>query len=513
MESGIPEIFIKSIFLTLGLGVLLPWNAFISAIQYFESRFCRNGRIIIPNVEQWFGVLYNLSSVLSLGIIIAVQWINDYEKKDEPLQHNFISDSVRSFFDSMRENSSSTLHQHPSSTASRQSERVPIGNSAGHAHTWWLVLFPLFLYFSVFAVMTVLVLFTGVSGFLFLIISLSGLAICGICQSLASAGIVGTAGLFDPNTGVAPYFNGQAVAGVLVAIMNFVVVLIEKDAASLFNAKHCSQENKEAETWVADRLCASYSEISWPTFTYFLSGTAVLSFCILGYKYIETYQEERAEQRMLYDALVNNDDISVDDETDASNKGPEFELYKKAENETLDVLYKVKGPALSLFNTFFITLVIFPGATSDLRSARQCQLSNRIMNDLYTPWTFVIFNIGDLVGRYLAGHMPTSSITSNRLVQFSFFRFLFLPIMAICPAQHDLIVEPILSDSFSLMIQLVFAVSNGMLTSLTFMHAPALVPATPHAQAKSSEILNFALSLGLLCGSAFAFPYIETIRQ
>jgi hypothetical protein len=62
------------------------------------------------------------------------------------------------------------------------------------------------------------------------------------------------------------------------------------------------------------------------------------------------------------------------------------------------------------------------------------------------------------------------------------------------------------SDVFSLVVQFLFAVTNGMMTSVCFRLAPGLIPATTEMQQISSAILNFSLCFGLLCGSFWSFP-------
>jgi hypothetical protein len=63
---------IRAIFLLLGVGILIPWNAFVSAKPYFTARLCQSGHDIV-NFEQWFGLAWNFSSVVSLGLIIVGQ--------------------------------------------------------------------------------------------------------------------------------------------------------------------------------------------------------------------------------------------------------------------------------------------------------------------------------------------------------------------------------------------------------------------------------------------------------
>ena len=84
------ESFIKTIFLLLGIGILLPWNAFISAKQYFVSRLCDlkddgdKYHDVRQEIEMWFSIVYNGSGVLSLIVVILVQHLadgNKYQKR------------------------------------------------------------------------------------------------------------------------------------------------------------------------------------------------------------------------------------------------------------------------------------------------------------------------------------------------------------------------------------------------------------------------------------------------
>eukprot|EP01083_Nonionella_stella_P276985 941631_1 len=91
------EKFVKSIFLLLGIGFLLPWNAFISAAEYFETRVCLSedndinassfGKITADdttpedptnggsgsNFMLWFGLIFNLSGLVTLSLMLISQ--------------------------------------------------------------------------------------------------------------------------------------------------------------------------------------------------------------------------------------------------------------------------------------------------------------------------------------------------------------------------------------------------------------------------------------------------------
>jgi hypothetical protein len=91
MLPGIPVFVVPCIFFLLGIGVLVPWNTFISLKSYYENRFCsaetstthtsmsvansnstgtagRNN-----NIESIFATVYNVSSVLTMILLISVR--------------------------------------------------------------------------------------------------------------------------------------------------------------------------------------------------------------------------------------------------------------------------------------------------------------------------------------------------------------------------------------------------------------------------------------------------------
>jgi hypothetical protein len=276
-----------------------------------------------------------------------------------------------------------------------------------------------------------------------------------------------------------------------------------------------------------DIACVPYHQIDWACFSYFLLGSVVLATCIIGYHYIAQYQ--RIMARASYESLAENVGEQVIFESDRGN----IELHDHESSMVLggstssslktwdtephehgstvsSVLNAVKAPAVAIFMTFFVTLSLFPGWTSQLQSAHECETYLRVANDLYTPFTFLLFNAGDLTGRILSGYVQLHRIqnVSGKLVSLSLVRLIFFPLFLLCMARDSVYVRMAFhSDLFSLLVQSAFGVGNGMLTTLSFMYAPTLIPAIAQTQTRASEILNLALSFGLLCGSIFSFLF------
>jgi len=170
---------LQAIFLLLGVGILVPWNAFISAKQYFQSRLCildsdtDTYSTSITNIESVFAMLYNLASVISLGLIIAVQALRD----QVAVQH------VTAEQASLEPTVQITIL-----------EGEEDGNANSHkSHTFWLVMAPLSLYLTSFLGQSAMVFVVHTP--IFEQFTILSLIVCGMSCVIAQSGIVATAGL------------------------------------------------------------------------------------------------------------------------------------------------------------------------------------------------------------------------------------------------------------------------------------------------------------------------------
>jgi equilibrative nucleoside transporter 1/2/3 len=161
-------------------------------------------------------------------------------------------------------------------------------------------------------------------------------------------------------------------------------------------------------------------------------------------------------------------------------------------------------------------LCLFPGYITTLRSTHECDTHFRLKNDLYVPLSFVVFNMGDFAGRLASAKVPVERIShlSLKLIVAAASRVIFFPLLLLCVAgDHDRNTMAVESDFYSLLVQFAFAFTNGILVSCSFMHAPHLVAHNTGMQERSSEIMTFALSFGLLSGSLFSFPFSEFVSR
>jgi Nucleoside transporter len=633
---------LQGIFFLLGVGILMPWNAFISAKQYFESRQC--GRVVVDkSIESTFAVVYNLAAVLCLGFIIAVQWIQDRQKQQQHHHQHHQHHRHGAVEDILEESPSITaaataatataaaatsaaagmsiIRSNNNSNNSNNNRNNNLSNrgicasdrSSGHA--FWIVMVPLAMYVMVFMLQTVLVLWMDIPPDVFRTITLASLIACGMLGSIAQAGIVATAGLFHSSIGINPFLAGQSAGGLAVSLCNFLAAALE-DPSNYYKL-HCTSSNDtlfetleqgsttaSVVTWDHlytsthratsntpqhggrrdDETCVPYTQKDMAVFSYFLAGSIVLVACLVGYYIIDRFQHGhhrddyetvidpaepiqgthhhhrhnsdtndntlehqspriglemnprnnnnhgnllqtlsvtgRLKSRIEGSTVEEREEFHDEDHDDNDNHDENGSESSSLDlNETQQVWSIVKKPAACIFLVFFVTLGLFPGWVSQLRSTHECREPYfRIQNDLYTPAAFCLFNAGDFVGRILSAQLSLSRIRnlSNKLVMAAAVRVTFFPLFFLCVggsrdgrAAAGTTGPVIHSDFYSFMIQSGFSLTNGLLLTTAFAHAPSLLANVTHVQERSSEILNFAVVFGLLIGSLVSVPIVH----
>jgi hypothetical protein len=541
-------VLLRSIFCLLGVGILVPWNAFISAKPYFAGRFCTHeGDVVNVHLESYFSLTYTLSAILWLGGILIWQYLRDQSA-------------------AITESNDITLSQRV---------ETPSSQHESETHAVWLVIFPLGLYVVVFLLQTLgVAMIDVVSPQTFEHLTLFSIGLCGMCGATATSGILATAGLFPSTIGVGPFMAGQSVGGVAVSLANFIAATWE-DPEDYWqaNCKGDSETVTSAVLGIPADVCVPYHHFDVAAFGYFLAGSLTLVASLCGYLYIDRYQ--RSRHRNSYETVNEAQDhnlnstgshigtdltLTVDQSPRVGlemiqgssllgdSNAPEAALHQRgrrlsntgslplendmlqdivqpesfvdeppdstsvhdhvsSHNETTQVWLKVQEPALCIYLVFTVTLALFPGWVSELRSVHRCTRHDRLDNDLYTPMAFVLFNCCDLLGRVLAGYVPVTRIRNlpRKLVTSAILRFLCFPLLGLCiGGSSDHVGIP--SNLYAFVVQVLFATSNGFLASVAFIFAPTVLPPTTHVQERSAELLNFSLSFGLLSGSFLSFP-------
>jgi equilibrative nucleoside transporter 1/2/3 len=125
------------------------------------------------------------------------------------------------------------------------------------------------------------------------------------------------------------------------------------------------------------------------------------------------------------------------------------------------------------------------------------------------PVSFLLFNGGDLIGRTIAGYVDTSNVLlTKRLLSFSSLaRFAFFPLFLLCNVDKTRLPVVFHHDAFPVCFMLLFAVSNGLTSTVCMMLGPSLVKTSE--QEMAGNIMVFSLSSGLFAGSLLSFVCLK----
>lgn len=166
---------------------------------------------------------------------------------------------------------------------------------------------------------------------------------------------------------------------------------------------------------------------------------------------------------------------------------------------------------------FAVTLAVFPPITASIEPT-----SPSFHPLIFTAAHFLVFNVGDLAGRYLCAIPQLLVWSSRKLLLFSSIRTLFIPLFLMCNVQRPSIPSIpgapipmatdgpfISSDVLFFLILLLFGLSNGYISSMCMIAAPS----TAHNPALrdrgdvdvAATLASFCLVGGLAVGSFASF--------
>lgn len=133
---------------------------------------------------------------------------------------------------------------------------------------------------------------------------------------------------------------------------------------------------------------------------------------------------------------------------------------------------------------------------------------------LFSAIHFLVFNVGDFLGRHLCSFPRLLIWSARRLLSLSLARTLFIPIFLLCNIQRgntSTISSAIISsDILYMLILLAFGVSNGYVSSLFMMSASSIehnpyLRSHPEDVDTAATLASFFLIGGLVIGSFGSF--------
>jgi equilibrative nucleoside transporter 1/2/3 len=169
---------------------------------------------------------------------------------------------------------------------------------------------------------------------------------------------------------------------------------------------------------------------------------------------------------------------------------------------------------LSIFITFSVTLTVFPSVAVLIKSETSNSGSDWATKYFTAVSVFLLFNVGDLVGRGLASwiKMPRRSTLGKATVLIaSLSRILFIPLFLYCNIDSDKPRTVIFkSDADFITFMALFAVSNGYIGNICMLHGPKSTP-EKELQEGIALILIAGLVVGTGVGSFLSYPIVAAL--
>uniref|UniRef100_A0A3B3BFD0 Equilibrative nucleoside transporter 4 n=1 Tax=Oryzias melastigma TaxID=30732 RepID=A0A3B3BFD0_ORYME len=146
---------------------------------------------------------------------------------------------------------------------------------------------------------------------------------------------------------------------------------------------------------------------------------------------------------------------------------------------------------LSIAVTYSITLCLFPGLESEIKNAT--------LGEWFPILIMATFNMSDFVGKILAA-LPYDW-SGGRLLFFSCLRVVFIPLFVMCvyPASAPTLSHPAWPCLFSLLM----GVTNGYFGSVPMIQAAGKVP--PEQRELAGNTMTVSYMTGLMVGSSVAY--------
>eukprot|EP00062_Callorhinchus_milii_P013070 gi/632960783/ref/XP_007896396.1/ PREDICTED: equilibrative nucleoside transporter 1 [Callorhinchus milii] len=432
------------IFLILGLGTLLPWNFFMTAIGYFKHRLQDE---IDPNLtlngtqpleENYLqGIFGNVMTLCAMLPLLIFSCLN------------------------------SILH-----------ERIP---QAVRINGSLIAIFLLFLLTSVLVKI-------NMNPTTFFIITMVTIISVNSFGAVLQGSVFGLAGLL-PTYYTTPIMSGQGMAGTFAALalicaiasgseqtnsafgyfitacgVILIAILAYLGLPRLEYAQHHfrkERSNHTAPTETSDEADAKFN---------FLPKDG-------------THDTEKVPSISLMDK---------EEEAEQSENVPVIAIFKKLWLMALLVCF-----------TFTVTIGVFPAVTVDVKSI----VSPKGTWGLYfiPIGCFLFFNVFDWVGRSLTAIFMWPGHNSRLLPVLVLCRVLFVPLFMLCNVWPRRLPVFFAHDAWFIVFMIFFSFSNGYLASLCMCYGPKKV--SPKEAETAGTIMSFFLSLGLALGAVLSFLF------
>ena len=176
------------------------------------------------------------------------------------------------------------------------------------------------------------------------------------------------------------------------------------------------------------------------------------------------------------------------------------------------VLAKIRTEAATVFIIYLVTLGLFPAVTVLVESEGAAEGGVWASKYFVPVACFLLYNLGDYLGRLVAGSGLHPRLSSRAALLLACVRAGLVPLLLVCniaPGQRHLLPVLLPSDAAFVCVVAVLALSNGHLTTVVMVAAPARV--LQHEQQTASNLMVGLLGLGLISGAVLSAGLVKIL--
>ncbi|KAG7398327.1 hypothetical protein PHYBOEH_011322 [Phytophthora boehmeriae] len=330
-------------------------------------------------------------------------------------------------------------------------------------------------------------------GYSFFHTTMTTILLVACASTLMQEGLLRIVATFPPQYTQA-VVSGQSFAGLAVSLSNFIITWMGDTSGSLLRTMKTNAD-----------LCAFlYFVLVFITLVLCLLAFAILTRMALFKHYQNVEHPGHRQKEYLDDAVSDAETVDTVDNSprqrllSVENEGTDAKV------DMLEVAFKIRFYAAATFFIFVVTLGVFPGITSAIKSVQPDE--GKFYRELFTPFTLILFNVSDFVARLAASAWP--QLGQKKVLLASVGRLIFFPLLMLCNLQdknqHVITTVVFRSDVLAMLLMAACAFSNGLLCTLALMEYPQLLRTNAEKELGGS-IVFFVLSIGLTAGSLMSF--------
>lgn len=429
-------------FLLCGVASLWPWNCFLSAADYFQDKLASS-----PTLAA------NYSSTMMSVSTLTSTLFNFYLTRNQK--------------------------------GVNYAKRLKIGN---------------YIQMAVFLVMTISVTIPDSWTVFYFMFVMVNVLLTSIGSCLTQVGMMALVNMQPSSIYANATVVGNAVAGVLPSIAMIVAVL-SNPAIQLYSEPGAATKSADSQTGSRSNEAVKYFVTS-----ILMAIVAQLSIFLMEHCEKKVYFRLPSSGVIRGDGGTGDAEIEdigetggayVNDEDTTEELEEALGQVSKIDDEFVgfsQLWSKLKYVESTIILTFCLTL-IFPVFAASVES------TNNLSKKIFVPLAFLVWNIGDLVGRIMCASEYCLIKAEKVLIAYSLSRLIFLPLFLMCNIEDR---GSKIGDLGYMAIQLLFGITNGQLFSSSYMRVAELLSTGAEKKA-AAAFTALLINLSLLVGSIASF--------